>query len=107
MTYCCFVAGTKFFVDLIRAEKVSIEEWDNPNDVAEENKSSCSCLRWRTYWFIRLVFPTPLSPKHITFKRTFFFDAILTNLEYVLFNGSMELRRISALEPTLSSDVDD
>ena len=32
----------------------------------------------RTYWFMRLVLPTPLSPSMITFNSTFFRDAIMT-----------------------------
>jgi hypothetical protein len=33
----------------------------------------------RTYWFIKLVFPTPLSPRMITLRRTFFLDAMVGN----------------------------
>lgn len=32
-----------------------------------------------TYWFMREVFPTPLSPRMMTFNRTFLRDAMATN----------------------------
>lgn len=31
----------------------------------------------QTYWFIKLVLPTPLSPRIMTLSRTFFLDDIL------------------------------
>lgn len=35
----------------------------------------------RTYWFIKLVFPTPLSPRIMTLRRTFFLDDMVENGE--------------------------
>lgn len=56
----CFVAGTELLVDLIqrlsvRMPRASMRLRALPEGVV------------RTYWFIKLVFPTPLSPSMITY----------------------------------------
>lgn len=57
------VTGTELLVDL-RSASVGTRLGDQ------------ACQQ-RTYWFIRLVFPHPLSPSMITLRRTFFLDAIV------------------------------
>lgn len=36
-----------------------------------------------TYWFIKDVFPTPESPRMMTFNKTFFLEAIVGKIKVV------------------------
>ena len=52
-----FVASTEFLVDLYESKKVRCQN---------EGSSWLGSGSYRTYWFIKLVLPTPLSPRIIT-----------------------------------------
>jgi hypothetical protein len=86
---CCFVACAELLVDLYRGVLASYSTHSGEGLKVALRKEGCR----HTYWFIRLVLPTPLSPRIMTcrcpnqycdrtvprtprrtFNRTFFLD---------------------------------
>lgn len=72
-TYRGFVAGAEFLVDL-------------PGNMSKKpnrgkNKTDHTGLDLLTYWFIKLVFPTPLSPRMMTWVEALMFSFLKATLE--------------------------